>query len=64
MQETALYKLRSLQQELSESVPCSELEQANQQYHQLAGKYKQLLNQQNSYTASMATIEQLQVCGV
>jgi len=62
LQETALYKLRSLQQELGGCVPCCELDKVNAQCQQLAVKYEHLLNQQNAYTASTANVDQLKVC--
>ena len=60
----ALFKLSSLQQQLAESVPCAEMDKANQQYNQLVIKYQQLLSQQTAYTATTASVEQLQVCTI
>ena len=61
MQETVLFKLSSLQQQLSESVSVADMDKANQQYNQLAIKYQQLLSQQTAYTATTANVDQLQV---
>lgn len=61
LQETALFKLSSLQQQLCDSVPVEEMDKANRQYNQLATKYQQLLSQQTSYTANAASVQRLQV---
>ena len=61
MQEASLFKLKSLQQQLSESVSCAEMDRANEQLNQQAIKYQLLLSQQTMYTASTASVERLQV---
>ena len=62
VQEASLFKLSSLQHQLSESVPRQTLEKANQEYNELVVKYQQCLQKQTSYTADTSTLERLQVC--
>ena len=59
-QETAIFKLASLQQQLIESVPQSELSKANAQYSELVTKYQHLLQQQSGYVASEGALQRAQ----
>ena len=59
-QETAIFKLSSLQQQLIESVPQSELSKANAQYSELVTKYQHLLQQQSGYVASEGALQRAQ----
>lgn len=61
MQEASLFKLSSLQHQLSESVPKAVLEKANQEYSELVIKYQQCLQKQTAYAADAAAMERLQV---
>lgn len=61
VQETSLFKLSSLQQQLSDSVSCEEMDKANKQYSELAIKYQQLLSQQAIYTITEGSVEKLEV---
>lgn len=46
LQDGASYKLSSLQQQLSDSIPRSQLDEANKQYTELASKCHGLFQQQ------------------
>ncbi len=61
MQEAALFKLSSLQQQLSDSVPAALLEKAGRDYSELALRYQDSLHKQTSYAASSQAFEYLQV---
>ena len=61
LQEASLFKLSSLQHQLSESVPRAVLEKANQEYSELVIKYQQCLQKQTAYAADTAAMERLQV---
>ena len=63
LQEVSLFKLSSLQHQLSESVPKAVLEKANQEYNELVIKYQQCLQKETAYAADSAAMERLQVLG-
>ena len=62
VQEAMLFKLSSLQQQLSGSVPAELLEKANHEYNELVLKYQESLQKQTSATATSHALEHLQVC--
>ena len=56
-----MFKLSSLQHQLSENVPRVVLEKANQEYSELVIKYQQCLQKQTAYASDTAAMERLQV---
>lgn len=61
IQEAAMFKLSSLQHQLSESVPAAHLVQANRKYSELVLRYQESLQKQTSHAASSQALEHVQV---
>ena len=61
MKERQSYKIEFLQQNLSDSVPSSALEEANSQYADLTARYRHLLEQENTHSSNERKMEEMQV---
>lgn len=59
--EMSTFKIDSLQQALSESVPASCLEEANSHYNDLTAKYRLLLEQEQAHSTNERKIEELEL---
>ncbi len=57
----ATFKIESLQQAMSESVPSSSLEDANRQYAELTARYRHLLEKEQSHSANERRMEEMEL---
>ena len=60
-QDMAAFKIAGLQKALEESIPSSDLDQANKKYHELTEKYRDLLEKGNNLVLKAEMLTGLEV---
>ena len=60
----AAFKMAALQKALEDSVPSSDLEKVNKQYHNITEKYRDLLEKGNSLVSKAEALEGMEVRNV